>query len=368
VITVVSVVGARPQFVKASAVSREIALRRRWREVLVHTGQHFDDAMSAVFLRDFDLRPAYELGVGGSTQAQMTAQILERLEPVLERERPAAMIVYGDTTTTLAGALTAVKLNIPVVHVEAGLRSFNRTMPEEINRVVTDHMSSVLCCPTDNAVRNLEREGFAVTAGASPCVANVGDVMLDVMLRSRAAAASSDVLERLALQPGQYGVLTIHRAETVTRIDLLATVLSEAARLARVIPLVFVVHPRTRTAIASAVDGPVGAAMRRLRVVEPLPYLDFVSLQSNAAVIVTDSGGVQKEALFLGVPCVTVRNETEWPETVDAGMNVLAGSPPLDLVAAVEGVRDRRLASTQPFGCGDAASRIVSLMETWLAQ
>lgn len=379
--TIVSVVGARPQFVKAAVVSRRLALVPNWREVLVHTGQHFDDAMSTVFLREFDLRPAYELGVGGGTPTHMTAQILDGLEPILAHERPAAAIVYGDTTTTLAGALAAAKLGVPVVHVEAGLRSFNKAMPEEINRVVTDHVSTLLCCPTRTAIANLRREGFtgvladgelipcSTPVDASrACVANVGDVMLDVMLRYRAAAAASQVLERLGLRRAEYGVLTIHRAETATHIGTLVPVLQEAARVAKQLPLVFVIHPRTRALIEAAATPDVSAALRALTIVEPLPYVDFVCLQASAAVIITDSGGVQKEASFLGVPCVTVRNETEWPETVETGTNVLAGAPPRDLLGAIENVRQRRGPNTQPFGVGDAAHRIVALLQTWLAR
>jgi UDP-GlcNAc3NAcA epimerase len=376
VTTILTVVGARPQFIKASAVSCAIRRRDRWREVVVHTGQHFDDEMSGAFFRDLSLAaPDYNLGVAGGGHGQMTGRMLERLEPVMQAEAPAAVLVYGDTNSTLAGALAAVKLHVPVVHVEAGLRSGNRSMPEEINRVVTDHVSTLLCCPTQTAVDNLRGEGFSQVLAdgrlvdvspadpmpSGPCVANVGDVMLDVLLRYRDVAATrSGVLERLGVVRRGYGVLTIHRAENTARAETLVTLLTAVGGLARSMPIVFVVHPRTRALLDA--DGRNAIAANDIVRVDPLPYLDFLQLQANAAVVLTDSGGVQKEACFLGVPCVTLRNETEWPETVAAGANVLAGSNPGVLSAGIVPAIASTAEATAAFGRGDAAARIVALI------
>jgi len=284
-------------------------------------------------------------------------------------------VVYGDTNSTLAGALAAVKLMVPVVHIEAGLRSYNRSMPEEINRVVTDRVSKLLCCPTRTAVDNLTREGFSqVLAGgrlvdvpppdpmpSGACVANVGDVMLDVLWRYRDVAADrSVVLKRLGVVRRGYGVLTIHRAENTSRAETLAALLTAVGGLARSMPIIFVVHPRTRALLDAGGRDAIGA--NDMVRVDPLPYLDFLQLQANAAVVLTDSGGVQKEACFLGVPCVTLRNETEWPETVAAGANVLVGSNPGVLSAAIVPAIASTAEATAAFGCGDAAARIVALI------
>ncbi|HEV3140017.1 MAG TPA: UDP-N-acetyl glucosamine 2-epimerase [Vicinamibacterales bacterium] len=378
--TILTVVGARPQFVKASAVSCAIRRRARWREVVVHTGQHFEDQMSGAFFRELSLAPPdYNLGVAGGGHGEMTGRMLERLEPVIQRESPAAVLVYGDTNSTLAGALAAVKLHVPVVHVEAGLRSRNRSMPEEVNRIVTDHISTLLCCPTRTAVDNLVGEGFVqvldggaladvgrtrrLSGGAA--VANVGDVMLDVLLRYRQTAAdTSRVLDRLGLAPRRYGVLTIHRADNTARAETLAALLTAVGGIARSLPIVFVMHPRTRELLDQAGRDSVPG----IEAVDPLPYLDFLNLQANAAVIVTDSGGVQKEACFLGVPCVTLRSETEWPETIAAGANVLAGSSPGMLSTGIIPTSDLTARTTDAFGRGDAAARIVALIETLVGE
>jgi UDP-GlcNAc3NAcA epimerase len=379
-VKVLTIVGARPQFIKASAVSRVLRALNGADEVLVHTGQHFDDEMSAVFFDELGLQPPdHNLEVHGGGHGQMTGRMLERIESVLERECPDATIVYGDTNSTLAGAVAAAKLGVPVVHIEAGLRSFNRRMPEELNRVVTDHMSTLLCCPTANAARNLEREGFtnvigggtlvcqtpAVDADYAPCVSNVGDVMLDVLLHHRQTAAqSSTVLERLALAPRSYAVLTIHRADNTTSIDRLRELIEPVLRLARDLPVVFVVHPRTASRLKSTDDADMHERHSGMVMIKPLGYLDFLHLQANARVILTDSGGIQKEAFFLGVPCVTLRDETEWQETVDAGGNRLAGSRPRDLRDLVHARPSAADADLSPFGDGHAAERIVSLMRS----
>lgn len=332
---IVTVIGARPQFIKAAPVSRAIRSLGGGRagtppliEVLVHTGQHYDREMSDVFFEELRLsEPDYHLGIGGGPHGQQTGRMLEGVERVLEAEHPDLVLVYGDTNSTLAGALAAAKLRIPVAHVEAGLRSFNRAMPEELNRVVTDHLASYLFCPTALAVKNLSCEG--IVKG----VHLVGDVMYEVLRESLPLATSrSRILERLALRPKTYDVLTVHRAENTDRPERLAGILEAIARLDR--PAVFPCHPRTKKAIEQFGLAPL-AHSPRVRMIEPVSYLDMLRLEADAALIVTDSGGVQKEAHWLGVPCVTLRDETEWAETVESGWNVVAGTEPEAICAAV---------------------------------
>jgi len=363
-VKLLTVVGARPQFIKASAVSRCLAAAGI-HEVLVHTGQHFDDDMSEVFFRELDLRsPDHNLDVHGGNHSEMTGRMMERLHPAIDAERPDVVLVYGDTNSTLAGALSGAKCGVPVAHVEAGLRSFNRAMPEELNRVVADHVSTVLCCPTTTAVANLHREGFE--CGERPggrWVVNVGDVMLDVLLHYRARAEqASDVVERLGIRAGAYAVLTIHRAENTQSIERLRLLLDPVARLSRELPVVFVVHPRTAALMQSAGEDERLARERGLMRVPPLGYLDFLQLQAHARVILTDSGGIQKEAFFLRVPCVTLRDETEWPETVAAGANRLAGTQPADLRDALDAGRPSS-SDLHAFGGGCAAERVVALLQ-----
>ena len=346
---VVTVVGARPQLVKAAAVSR--VLRQQHTEILIHTGQHYDAAMSDVFFDELQIEaPAVNLGVGSASHGEQTAAMLAGIERVLLEERPDWVMVYGDTNSTLAGALAASKLRIPIAHVEAGLRSFNRAMPEEINRVVADHLSGLLLCPSGTAVDNLAAEG--IRRG----VYVVGDVMLDALLFARArAGARSGVLSRLGVAERQYVVATVHRAENT----------DDAARLAGIIgaldacegTVVFPVHPRTRKVIERSRL----AVSPRVRFVDPLGYLDMVRLVSTARLVVTDSGGLQKEAYWLGIPCVTVRDETEWVETVAAGWNVVVGTDRERIVAAV-----RKFAppAERPeiYGAPGAAARCVELL------
>ena len=383
-------VGARPQFIKASSVSRALADFGDAQEIFVHTGQHFDEQMSDVFFRQLGLRkPDYTLGVHGGSHGEMTGRMLEALDAVIRREEPDAVIVYGDTNSTLAGALSAVKLHVPVVHVEAGLRSFNRRMPEEINRVLTDHASTLLCCPTRTAIEQLRREGFSKiinegdlapgttnefrsfgkTAGSEQWVANVGDVMLDVLQHFREAAKTqSRILEELNLTCGQYAVLTIHRAENTAEVKALEDLLEPLRTFACEMPVVFPIHPRTRSLLATANRLEDLAAASGIILTEPMSYLDFIQLQVNAAVVLTDSGGVQKEAFFLEVPCLTLRDETEWMETVNAGWNRLVGRRPRELVADYR--KQRRMERSRPdvFGRGDAGERIVILVNALVSQ
>ena len=355
-VKVVTVVGARPQFIKASAVSRAIrsGADRRLREVIVHTGQHFDDNMSKVFFNELDLpAPNYDLEISGGGHGEMTGRMLERIEKVLIDEAPDWVLVYGDTNSTLAGALAAVKLHQPVAHVEAGLRSFNRRMPEEINRIVTDRVSTLLFCPTATAVSHLRAEGMV--DGVHQC----GDVMFDVSLFYREKAREcSRIIDALGLAGHQFALATCHRAENTDDPRRLREILSALQLLSNQLPVVFPMHPRTRQKVE---EFGLAALVMSVRVMEPQPFLDMVALEQAAAVIVTDSGGVQKEAFFFRVPCVTMRDETEWVETVAASVNALAGADQLRIVSAA-----RRFLSEPPswpaagpYGRGDAATRIV---------
>ncbi len=344
--TIVTVVGARPQFIKAAPVSRALA-SAGLRQVLVHTGQHFDDAMSAVFFDELDIpAPSYDLGVHGLGHGAMTGRMLEKVEEVLAIERPDAVLVYGDTNSTLAGALAAAKLHIPVAHVEAGLRSFNRRMPEEINRVMTDHLSTLLFCPTATAVGNLAREG--VLSG----VHAVGDVMYDTTLyATQRAAGRSEVVERLQLEPRGYAVATVHRAENTDDPERLSRVFAWLERAAASQPIVMPIHPRTRNLMLRH-----GIAARGLQMIDPLGYLDMTRLVHHAGAVYTDSGGLQKEAYFHRVACVTLREETEWVETVEAGWNRLwtQGS-----------YRERR--EIEDYGDGRSADRIAAILSGEIA-
>jgi UDP-N-acetylglucosamine 2-epimerase len=342
---ILTVVGARPQFVKAAPVSR--VLRQRHTEFLLHTGQHYDDAMAGRFFRDLGLpRPDCDLGVGSGTHGDQTARMLVGVERAIAEWGPDLVLVYGDTNSTLAGTLAAAKLGVPIAHVEAGLRSFDRTMPEEINRVVADQLSALLFCPSEAAARNLSREGM--TSG----VHIVGDVMIDQLEAVRDQIARSTILEELGLEERGYLLATVHRAATVDDPSQLASVLAAFGRCGR--PVVFPVHPRTRAALEARGAQPNGP----VRMVPPVGYLDMLRLQRSARAVITDSGGVQKEAYWLGVPCVTLRDRTEWGETVEAGWNVLAGTDPDRIVDAVQRLSPP---SARPslYGSPGAAARIV---------
>jgi UDP-GlcNAc3NAcA epimerase len=335
--TVLTVVGARPQFIKAAPVSVALA-KAALTEVMVHTGQHFDADMSEQFFTELGIpSPAHQLSIHSLSHAAMTGRMLEAIEAVILQDRPDWVLVYGDTNSTLAGALAATKLHVPVAHVEAGLRSFNRRMPEEVNRVLTDHVSDLLFCPTTTAVENLRREGIEAGVHA------VGDVMFDSALRAiKLAREQSNILQVHGLRPGGYAVATVHRAENTDDPERLQRVLAwlEAASEER--PVVLPVHPRTRALIGHLDWQPPGIALLR-----PLGYLDMAILVSRAAAVFTDSGGLQKEAYFYRVPCVTLRDETEWVETVEAGWNRLWTEP-----------RYRPRREIDAYGTGDAAERI----------
>ena len=362
-INIVTVVGARPQFVKAAAVSRAVAAfnaaaaEDRIRERIVHTGQHYDDNMSKVFFEELRIpAPAMNLEVGSGPGGLQTAVMLERLEGVLAADGPDWVLVYGDTNSTLAGALAAAKLNIPVAHVEAGLRSYNRRMPEEINRVLADRASALLLCPTDAAVANLTREG--ITQGVS----KVGDVMYDsVLFNAALAEGACELLERLGLTPNSYYLGTIHRAENTDDPDRLRSIVAALEQMD--VPVVLPLHPRTRKALGRALK----RLRRRVHVVDPVSYLDMIRLERDARIILTDSGGVQKEAFWFGRPCVTLRRETEWVELVAAGCNRLAGADTETVIAAVAEFEkaDAVLDAGRPkdmYGDGHAAEKVVSAL------
>ena len=346
---VLSVVGARPQFIKAAVVSH--VLRQKHREILLHTGQHYDHEMSRIFFEELGIPEAdIHLGVGSGTHGEQTGAMLAQIERVLLRERPDWVLVYGDTNSTLAGALAAAKLHLPVAHVEAGLRSYNRQMPEEINRVLTDHVSDLLFCPTQAAVDNLAREG--ITAG----VHHVGDVMYDaVRNHAQRAAARSRILEELGLAPGSYFLATVHRAGNTDDPTRLTAILDALSALGW--PVVLPAHPRTRKALDALHYQPGD----QVRLIKPVGYLDMLQLEQHARAILTDSGGVQKEAYFAGVPCITLREETEWVETVESGWNTLVGADRECILAAVQHLR---LPEERPplYGDGHAAEKIVRLL------
>ncbi|MBI3247453.1 MAG: UDP-N-acetylglucosamine 2-epimerase (non-hydrolyzing) [Deltaproteobacteria bacterium] len=351
---IVTIVGARPQFIKAAPVSKALQ-QAGHQEFILHTGQHYDYQMSRIFFDELGIpEPKANLEIGSGPHGWQTGHMLTRIEEVLVAENPSWVLVYGDTNSTLAGALAAAKLHIPVAHVEAGLRSFNRHMPEEINRVLTDHISSLLFCPTETAARNLAQEG--ITTG----VLLVGDVMYDALVHNlRIAEMRSTILEQLGLRPHDYLLATVHRAESTDHDENLQKLLRAFVEFAQSgQTVVFPVHPRTRKRLnaLNMICHP------RLLRIDPVSYLDMLALEKQAKVILTDSGGVQKEACWLGVPCVTLRTETEWVETVASGWNVLVGCDPDRIVEAVQ--RSRPIGQPPPlYGDGHAAARIVCSLQ-----
>jgi UDP-N-acetylglucosamine 2-epimerase len=352
---IVSVVGARPQFVKLYPIVT--ALRETFHHVVLHTGQHYDDAMSKAFFVEFGLPdPDYNLGVGSGTHATQTAAMLTGIEQILEKEQPGAVLVYGDTNSTLAGALAAAKLNIPVAHVEAGLRSGNRTMPEEINRIVTDRLSRLLLCPTETAVKNLEAEGMREG------VTLVGDVMFDVLEKFRPAIEQhSSVLERLEVSRGAYYLATVHRASNTDDARCLKEILDAFDRLDA--PVLFPIHPRTLKALQS--QETTYGWKGNVRYVEPVGHLEMLALITHARRVLTDSGGIQKEAYCLGTPCVTLRRETEWVETLEHGWNRLVANSSAAIVDAAHQPIPT-VSRTLKYGDGRAGARIAAELVRFL--
>jgi UDP-GlcNAc3NAcA epimerase len=356
---IVTVIGARPQFIKAAVVSRQMRQTAGCEEILVHTGQHYDENMSDVFFQELEIpKPAYFLGIGSAGHGAQTGRMLEAIEKVLLDTRPDKLLIYGDTNSTLAGALAAAKLHIPVAHVEAGLRSFNRKMPEEINRVVSDHLSTWLFAPTDAAVQNLRDEGIV-----GDKVRLVGDVMYDAAIYY-GNRARRDVLQDLGLEAKNYVLATIHRAENTDDPARLRGVVEGLNAVAEALPVVLPLHPRTRAALDRAQLRQ--QCSPRLRLVDPLGYLDMAMLEKQASVIATDSGGVQKEAFFHRVPCVTLRDETEWIELVELGWNRLVPPGNADAIAAsvLASLNDNQERSTPPalYGGGQAGETITRML------
>ncbi len=353
---ILSVVGARPQFIKASTVSRRLK-DERFRglsEAIVHTGQHYDDAMSGAFFRELEIpEPRWNLAVGSGPHGAQTGRMMERLEGVASDYKPDVILVYGYTNSTLAGALVAAKSGVTLAHVEAGLRSFRRAMPEEINRAVTDRVSDTLFCPTQQAIDNLKAEGR--TKG----VHLVGDVMYDAFLHA-AKRCTPEIVERFGLEPGRYVLATIHRAENTDQRERLATLFDALSHVATTTPVLLPIHPRTAVLLSDAGIGP----KHNLKLVDPVPHAELLSLIMYAAVVATDSGGMQKEAYLAGVPCVTLRDETEWTETLAGGWNRL---PRMDAAGIVEAISaasgmSRSVRPPPVFGDGNAAAAILEVL------
>lgn len=359
-IRIITIVGARPQFVKAAMLSRAISMRNKegmsFEEKLIHTGQHYDENMSRVFFQEMGiLKPTWQLHCGNHTHGAMTGQMLMDIEKILIDNQPDYVLVYGDTNSTLAGALAASKLHIPVVHVEAGLRSFNKAMPEEINRILTDHVSSILCCPTQTAVQNLHKEN--ITKG----VYHVGDIMYDAaLLFGKEAEQRSTILQTLGLSPKEFLLCTVHRAENTDSQERLCQIAQAWTEIAASERIVIPLHPRTRIYLEKYNLLATLQQQPNILLTDPLGFLDMVMLERNARIILTDSGGIQKEAYFHKTPCITLREETEWTETIESGWNQLAGFHAKDIIKCLSTSNDRK--EIQEYGDGNTAQKILDLL------
>jgi UDP-N-acetylglucosamine 2-epimerase len=350
---IISIIGARPQFIKASVVSEE--LRKNFTELIIHTGQHYDYEMSKLFFEQLDIpEPDYHLDVGSGTHGYQTGEMLKRIEEIFIAEKPDLVLTYGDTNSTLAGALAASKMHVKTGHIEAGLRSFDKSMPEEINRIITDHCSDLLFCPTKTAVNNLKREG--ITSG----VYLTGDVMVDCLFKySEVAEEKTTILEDLGIDRKKYLVVTVHRASNTdnrANLEQIVDALSEISE-----PIIFPIHPRTRKSLR--VFGLYDKLInhRNIKVIQPVGYLEFLRLMKNARKIITDSGGIQKEAYILKVPCITLRENTEWVETVQDGWNVLVGADK-ERIVNVCSVEESNRSNNNHFGRGNASGKIVQYL------
>jgi len=361
---ILTVVGARPQFVKAAVVSRAIEKynlkleKSPIQEILVHTGQHFDDNMSAVFFQELHIpQPHYNLGINKCNQGAMTGRMLEKIETVLLKEKPALVLVYGDTNSTLAGALAAAKLNIPVAHVEAGLRSFNKSMPEEVNRILTDHVSRWLFCPTETAINNLVREGFEEEKNAEFFL--VGDVMYDAVNFYKSMVQASENLNQILENVHhEFYLTTVHRTENTDNPERLKNIIESLDKISEKTPVIFPIHPRTQNALVK-----FGFKPNKIVMVEPLGYFDMMSVLKECKAVFTDSGGLQKEAYFFEKPCITLRQETEWSELVEKGFNILAGTEVKSILKAENELNKRKCDfSLRLFGTGDAGEKIIKTL------
>ena len=362
-INIITITGARPQFIKAASVSRAVKKFKDasgkvfLAEKILHTGQHYDDNMSRIFFEQLEIpEPVWNLNVGSATHGRQTGEMLEKIEAVLLKEKPDYCIVYGDTNSTLAGALAAAKLHIPVAHVEAGLRSFNKRMPEEINRLLTDHISQLLFCPTDVAVNNLKAEGIKTG------IQKTGDVMYDSIIyySQKARNIAAKLFQKYSIQSKSFYLATVHRAENTddkNRLSQIAQAFNEIAQPA--CPLILPLHPRT----VKYIHNYKLRLSENVKILEPLSYLEMLALEENAKAILTDSGGIQKEAFCLGVPCITLRDETEWLETVQTGCNTLTGSDTQKIVQAVKNLKRTSPSDIQKFyGDGKASEKIVEII------
>ena len=357
-----TVLGARPQFIKAATVSRAIKARNDIQELIVHTGQHFDASMSDVFFEQLDIpRPNYNLGIASLSHGAMTGRMIEALEELVKKEKPDLVLVYGDTNSTLAGALASVKLGLTVAHIEAGLRSHNPTMPEEINRVLTDRVSSLLLCPSDTAIKNLKEEGFPFRANKNGLqrIYNVGDVMLDSVIYYRELAKRSVKLTQFGLVDKSYVLCTLHRQENTDSKERLSNIIDALRQIARDIQVVMPLHPRTKAKFREQFSV---KSLKDLNILEPVPYLQMQRLQMSARAILTDSGGVQKEAYFHKVPCITLRDETEWMETVDESWNKLVGADPKKIIEATLNITPPSVIQKPLYGDGKAADQILQAL------
>jgi UDP-GlcNAc3NAcA epimerase len=351
---VVSIVGARPQFIKAAMLSRQFRLLGV-QESIIHTGQHFEANMSDIFFREMEIpKPAYQLDIHTLSHGAMTGRMLEGIEKALQVEKPDGVVLYGDTNSTLAGALAASKLRIPIVHVEAGLRSFDMTMPEEVNRVLTDRVSSILFCPTETAVNNLKREGFDHMPAR---VVNSGDVMYDAALYYEdKAQLKSDILRRIGTK--KFVLATIHREENADSPEKLRSIIAGLNEIHKQVPVVVPLHPRTRNILAQQYILP------NFIIIDPVGYFDMIMLLKNAELVITDSGGVQKEAFFFGKQCITLREQTEWVELVEKGFNVLVGSDSRRLISAFNSFSTQESDfSANLYGNGHAAKTIAEIIQ-----
>ena len=359
-IRIVNIVGTRPNMMKIAPIMEEMAKNEAFQPVLVHTGQHYDENMSEIFFRQLGIpEPDYNLGVGSGSHTYQTAHVMLALEPLLEELKPDCVLVVGDVNSTLAGALVAAKMLIPVAHVEAGLRSFDRTMPEEINRTLTDHISDFLFTTEESGNENLLREGVPQEK-----IFLVGDVMIDTLLRHRDKARALNALERFGLKPGGYALLTLHRPSNVDEGDVLSGIVDALVQVQEMLPVVFPVHPRTRKRLEEFGLWPKLSGLPRMVLTEPLGYLEFLGLMQDARVVLTDSGGIQEETTILKVPCLTLRYNTERPATISQGTNKLVGNRSEDIVRAVREVLEGevRTGTLPKFWDGKAAERIVRIL------
>jgi UDP-N-acetylglucosamine 2-epimerase len=352
---IVSIVGVRPQFIKASVVSKE--LRKKYEEILIHTGQHYDYEMNQIFFEELKIpKPNYYLGIGSGSHGFQTGEMLKKIEEILIAENPDLVLTYGDTNSTLAGALAASKLHITNVHVESGLRSFDKSMPEEINRILTDHCSDCLLCPTENAVKNLKKEGITEN------VYLTGDVMVDSLISNKKLAErKSEILDKLELKSKEYSVSTIHRASNTDNEDKLKNIIAALFELNGTI--VFPLHPRTEKYLRKY--GLYKKLEASVKLVKPLGFFDFIKLMTHAKMIFTDSGGIQKEAYILKVPCITLRENTEWIETVEDEWNVLVGSKKDKILEMAKNFHPSPKTHKNRFGDGSASEKIVSIIEKY---